>query len=792
MSRGLTFNDQQFIIRVVSEDIAKHYDQSERYGSCLKIHRERVNLELPFFSIPPYPHKENSRSFKSIACVPENEPVSAVHSARLCMNVQTQPSWQAFESVLQEPASIKTLVDFIKIGNETGIRHYICSRESLKQLEIVLKAKIPGLFIKQVEGYPIERPEGYALDYAELLIPPPLWLPIRQFEDKDHSPLETLDHAIKSLPKNITAFLQVLFKGARYPWRPNFWQQVNSMVQRTKLHGHVFYEEDLLRDAKIKMDPSQPIIAFLPRVGVIGPPGKVEKHLEDLLAHFDKFLVGGQPLMKIHKVEFIRAGHSNEALWQNITSGRTFIHGSLAVAREVSYFLHLPGPLKLSDRTLYRDTYLGSLDICEDRKEGIPLGENEILGLIVQDPKLRNMGIAIIGRTGKGKSILLANICIWLAKNSYGFLLIDPHGDTIRYVLEHFPKERVDDAILIRPWLDDFTPALNLFSDVRDPAKLADDFVSTLHTLRDLPRNWRRKKRIIKKVTFGVLHLLNPCLGDVLEILRGTRKGKELIGQIIERVEDTHFWTHEYKHLNKEDLFGAAGVLDNIFGHPKLARIFSQRSNKIDLYQCRRQRKILLCDYSEDQLGEETSKILADLTLAKGNQVAKAETALPPALRTFCPTAVDEFQKYETQITGRALRENRKTCTPYFLATQSKGQLPKAVQAALDEAGTTFVLDLEWDDAEQFFKKFCGVLPKQAFVKQPTGYGFVKMGDADPTEIQTPKPLEALDNDVPDYILQNSILKYYVSVNDLKRKAQFRESDEVSKPFKAEFDEIDI
>jgi hypothetical protein len=58
----------------------------------------------------------------------------------------------------------------------------------------------------------------------------------------------------------------------------------------------------------------------------------------------------------------------------------------------------------------------------------------------------------VLGRTGSGKSVLLANMAIQDIKNGEGLCVIDPHGDLIQDILQHVPKERAEDIVLFEPF----------------------------------------------------------------------------------------------------------------------------------------------------------------------------------------------------------------------------------------------------------------------------------------------------------------------------------------------------
>src|SRR5713226_6110299 len=59
----------------------------------------------------------------------------------------------------------------------------------------------------------------------------------------------------------------------------------------------------------------------------------------------------------------------------------------------------------------------------------------------------RRAHMYVIGKTGTGKSTLIANLARQDAVNGEGFALLDPHGDLVEQVLGAIPEERRTDLL---------------------------------------------------------------------------------------------------------------------------------------------------------------------------------------------------------------------------------------------------------------------------------------------------------------------------------------------------------
>lgn len=63
----------------------------------------------------------------------------------------------------------------------------------------------------------------------------------------------------------------------------------------------------------------------------------------------------------------------------------------------------------------------------------------------------RRHHVYIIGKTGTGKSTLIANLARQDLANGEGFALLDPHGDLVEHVRTLVPSERAADLIYFNP-----------------------------------------------------------------------------------------------------------------------------------------------------------------------------------------------------------------------------------------------------------------------------------------------------------------------------------------------------
>lgn len=66
-------------------------------------------------------------------------------------------------------------------------------------------------------------------------------------------------------------------------------------------------------------------------------------------------------------------------------------------------------------------------------------------------PEARRKHIAIFGKSGVGKTILMRNMIACDLYGGVGVIVIDPYGSLIEDVLEIIPRERTNHVIYIQP-----------------------------------------------------------------------------------------------------------------------------------------------------------------------------------------------------------------------------------------------------------------------------------------------------------------------------------------------------
>jgi len=90
-------------------------------------------------------------------------------------------------------------------------------------------------------------------------------------------------------------------------------------------------------------------------------------------------------------------------------------------------------------------------------------GKKTPFGIKARD---RERHMYVIGKTGMGKSTLLANMAIQDIRNGEGLAVIDPHGSLVEELLDYVPANRVNDVVYFAPFDLERPIAFNVMEDV--------------------------------------------------------------------------------------------------------------------------------------------------------------------------------------------------------------------------------------------------------------------------------------------------------------------------------------
>lgn len=323
----------------------------------------------------------------------------------------------------------------------------------------------------------------------------------------------------------------------------------------------------------------------------------------------------------------------------------------------------------------------------------------------------RRKHMYIIGKTGSGKSTLIANLAINDMRNRKGLCIVDPHGDLCETILDYVPSYRVNDIIYLDA--SDLTHTFSL-----NPLEVHDEYqrelvtsgiIAIFHKLYG--KSWGpRLEYILRNTLLTLLQLPNPTMLMIPELLTNDAFRKKALVHIKDPVL-RNYWEGEFVQmpqrlkaeaispiLNKVGQFISSRFIRNILQNPK---------STIDLEKSMNEGKILLLNLSQGKLGEDNSALLGAMIITKIQLAAMNRVSIKEADRRDFYLYVDEFQNFATTSFIKILSEARKYRLNLVLANQYISQIPEDVRGAIfGNAGTMFSFLVGATDASFMAKEF--------------------------------------------------------------------------------------
>lgn len=330
------------------------------------------------------------------------------------------------------------------------------------------------------------------------------------------------------------------------------------------------------------------------------------------------------------------------------------------------------------------------------------------------EDRLRHM--YMVGKTGVGKSTVFQNMSLEDIRSGHGVCFIDPHGDSIEWLLERIPQDRLQDVILFDPSDTDFPFGLNLL-EARDEFEkdfLVNECIQIFYKLFDPRRAGMIGPQFEHWLRNAALTVMaGPEGGSLLEIPKlfvdsefEKKKRSRLTDPLV-----IDFWT---KQMAKTSGFHKSEMLNYFmskFGpfinNALMRNIMGQRMNSFDFDSLMDKQSILLVNLSKGKIGEMNAHMLG-LILISRLQVAILKRAnRDSADRTPFYLYVDEFQNFTTDTFASLLSESRKYGLGMHLANQYLSQLPDSMRdSVFGNVGTLLAFEVGIEDAKILAREF--------------------------------------------------------------------------------------
>lgn len=328
--------------------------------------------------------------------------------------------------------------------------------------------------------------------------------------------------------------------------------------------------------------------------------------------------------------------------------------------------------------------------------------------------RLRHM--YMIGKTGVGKSTVFQSMALADIKNGDGLCFLDPHGESIEWLLERIPSERLSDVVVFDPSDTEFPFGLNLLEAKTDQERdfLVSECIQIFYKLFDPEKTGMIGPQFEHWLRNAALTIMaGPDGGSIIEIPRlfvdqefELAKRRYVTDPLVQ-----DFWT---KQMAKTSDFHRSEMLNYFmskFGHfmnnALMRNIIGQHQSSFSFDDIIAKKKILLINLSKGKIGEMNAHMLGLILISKLQASILSRAHIPADQRHPFYLYVDEFQNFVTDTFVSILSESRKYGLGAHLTNQYLAQLPKKIQdAVLGNVGTLLSFEVGAEDANLLLKEF--------------------------------------------------------------------------------------
>lgn len=594
-------------------------------------------------------------------------------------------------------------------------------------LESQLTSQYPKLLITKIPDYMPVLYKNAALAVGNMRQASAFYYPIRTFaEFKDLDPLSSVIGVMSKFSTEEQGLIQIVIEPSHFNWQKTVRSAIANGIKESSLsasgtaatHTKPLPGASLIEE-KMNFNGFRTYIRIL-----IGAPTSQTANalLMNLAGSFGAFALGEGNRLVLKRPRYI---------FRDITLSRIqkrkkdhFPRHQILNAPELATLwhpstIHLAGIRNIAwGRTLEGEPPSNlpvATDLSDDQKREINFfakaqfkNQHTTFGIKRAD---RRKHMYIIGKTGTGKSTLIANMAINDMRNGEGMAVIDPHGDLSEIILNYVPSYRINDVVYLEPYDTQHPFHMNVL-EVKNPIHkelVSSGIVAIFSKLYSY--SWGpRLEYILRNCILTLIDYPDATLPMVLDLLADANFRTKVLSKLNDSVLQ-NFWRNEFEKMqprlrteaiapiqNKVGQFVSSHTIRGIIGHPK---------STIDLEEIMDQGKIMILNLSQGKLGEDNAALLGamfitQMQLASMNRVHVAEVA-----RRDFYLYVDEFQNFATTSFIKILSEARKYRLNLTLANQYVAQVDEDVQKAIfGNAGTLVSFILGAQDARAFSREF--------------------------------------------------------------------------------------
>jgi len=709
---------------------------------------------------------------------------------------EEQETLQMLHEEIAAAESLFSLIGGLK-ANPDGLRSWLMGANNVFTFEIVAHKKMisfyavvprrmrrfveqeiyahyPAANIEETVDYNIFTPQS-AVKAARFKLKRSSMYAIRTYKKMDIDPLDSLLNTLAKLREREGAVMQIMVKSAPKSWRARAQRIIKEVrkghtlneAMKSTGYGKIFSGTGKIAEVLLQKSKEQPagqpermtpieeetlktIEEKMSKAGlevnicaVVSADSETQAqiYLDNIADSFSQYTIFE------YGNGFKRAGKWGEHNIIHHFNFRRFDERAKFVlnTEELASIFHFPLPHNETPNINWLTAKRASAP-PDVPNSGLFLGENIFRGVvrpvyIKREDRRRHC--YIIGKSGVGKSNLLALSARADIQNGEGVCVIDPHGDLIEDVLSGIPKERAEDVIYFAP-ADMARPmGLNLLEyDERYPEQktfVINEMIKIFDKLYDLKATGGP---IFEQYMRNAMLLImdDPATGSTLMEISKVLSDPDFRKIKLDKCQDqtvVAFWRQEAEKAGGEAALAnivpyITSKLTSFVSNATMRPIIGQQRSSFNLRDIMDQQKILLLNLSKGAIGELNAHLLGMVLVGKILAASLSRTDVPREQRQDFYLYIDEFQNFITDSISIILSEARKYNLNLIMAHQYLGQLVKNNDTTIKDAvfgnvGTMVLFQIGSEDAETMVKEFTPVFNEFDLINVEKYNAYVKL-----------------------------------------------------------------
>ncbi len=658
--------------------------------------------------------------------LPQNNEYTFESMSALLSNFTQASTSSFFEKLIGKKKTIVSLEIILKDGQ---IHFYIAALSDNSEF---LRSQILGQYstavLKDTTDYLTELDPQLPISYTQLGLGRPSEYPTKTAKDfKDTDPLTSVLSPL-SRSNNIKDFFlfQILLSGAPKNWQGNIVSTIqNGILVDKERNIRTAHPDKAIFEQKIQFP------GLFTQINLFSnSPGLIAA----VSSSFGAYTNPRGNFIKSFSPGFLTKKKLLESIYTRKFSPK--LKGQIFNTEELAAIWHFPNlNTKLPNIAWGKKLY-------SDPPENLPISDNLtpeqknevtffaktefrnkdcIFG--IKEGEDRRRHTYIIGKSGTGKTTLIANMAIDDIRKGRGVAVIDPHGDLCNTILDYVPSNRVNDCCYFNPADPEYAYPLNVLEAQNESQKelIASGVLSIFKKLYGNISWGPRLEHILRNAVLTLVNTPGSDMTHIVEILTNKNYRNQAVSKLTNQTL-INFWHNEFDRMDQKFQNEAVSPILNKVGQfissTKIRNTVAHAQSKVRIQDIMDQKKILIADLSSGKLGEDNSALLGAMLITQIQLSAMNRVFQSAEDRADFYLYVDEFQNFATESFIKILSEARKFKLNLIVANQYMSQLDRTIQdAILGNVGSIMSFVVGNQDAFILAKEFGPQFPPEDLIK---------------------------------------------------------------------------